>query len=101
MVSERDTAIENFLSALYAPPNGAVLRPPFDPWLERLRTGSSTVLPVRRDGTLTFYGFAPDSAAARGLAEELLAAVGPSWSDFEGAGAELDAADPIEARILD
>src|SRR3954454_11290489 len=96
-----DDAVDNFLGTLYASPNEAVPQPAFEPWHDRLRSGATTVLPVRRDGILTFYGLSPDPAAGRGLAEDLLAAVGPSWSDFEGAPRQLDAADPIETRILD
>jgi hypothetical protein len=69
--------------------------------VERLRASQPTILPATDgDGALHLYGIARSRPAARGLAEELLAAIGPSWSDFEGAPAVLNPADSREAALL-
>jgi hypothetical protein len=71
------------------------------PWIERLRARKPTILPASTaKAPLRLYAVAPSIAAARGLAEELLAAIGPSWSDFDGSPTRLDPDDPIEAALL-
>ncbi len=95
-----DNPVGSFLDAFFSPPNEIVPGQALEPWMRLLRRGESTVLPVRRDGQLTFYGLSSSPAAGRGLAEDLVASVGPSWSGFEGAAAALDPDDATEAAII-
>ncbi len=99
MVAKDQDAINQLLSA-FAGSDGS-LHQSLAPWVERLRRGQPTILPATdADGALHLYGIARSRPMARGLAEELLAAIGPSWSDFEGAPSVLDPADPREAALL-
>lgn len=99
MVADEQDVIDRLLSA-FTGADGSV-HPSLEPWVERLRAGQPTILPsTDADGTLHLYGISRSRPAARGLAEELLAAIGPSWSDFEGAPAVLDPADRREAALL-
>lgn len=70
-----------------------------EPWIERLRAGAPTILPRCVDGELVLYGLTRSSAESRGLAAELRAAIGPSWSDFNGQTAGLDSADEFERAL--
>ena len=99
MVANEQVAIDRLLSA-FTGADGSV-HPSLEPWVERLRAGQPTILAsTDTDGALRLYGISRSRPAARGLAEELLAAIGPSWSDFEGAPAVLDPADRREAALL-
>ena len=51
------------------------------------------------DGRVSWYAVAHTARQARELREQLLAFVGPSYSDFYGQPAEWDAADPVEAEL--
>lgn len=72
------------------------------PWTARvLERKSPLILPrAQEDGSLTWYALASSAQGARELREELMAAVGPSYSDFRGVGARLNGADPVEAAVL-
>jgi len=72
------------------------------PWTARvLERKSPLLLPrVEKDGSLTWYALASSAQGARELREELMAAVGTSYSDFRGVGARLSGADPVEAAVL-
>lgn len=61
----------------------------------------SLVLPRARGGRTTWYAMATTAARARVLREELLAWVGPSYSDFHGQYARLDSSDPVESAVLE
>lgn len=101
MVNGADSSAERLLDAFFGPANEVDRTAKLDPWVERLKSGATTVLPVATpDDRLLLYGISTSTAAARGLAEELLAAIGPSWSDFEGVPAELDPDDAIEGALL-
>lgn len=75
------------------------------PWIDLL-TGEDpefTVLP-RKPGLrqhAIWYGIALSERSWRRLGQELVAFVGPTYSDFHGGRAQLDPADPIEAAVLD
>jgi hypothetical protein len=47
----------------------------------------------------TWYGLARDARQARALREQLMAFVGPTWTDFAGQQATLDDRDPVEAVV--
>jgi len=73
------------------------------PWVERVRAECrQLVLPrvVGKPPQTTWYALCRTARDARVLREELLAAVGPSYSDFRGVAARLDPGDPVEAAIL-
>ncbi|CAE6858552.1 protein DpdD [Paraburkholderia domus] len=60
------------------------------------------VLPVfDADGPCQWYGMATDDASAVALAQELAAAVGPSYSDFRGQPLQKDSDDEIECGLRD
>lgn len=59
------------------------------------------ILPRITTEGLSWYALAKNSRAARVLQEELLAFVGPSYTDFRGQRATLDPLDRIEAAILE
>jgi hypothetical protein len=58
------------------------------------------LLPRLQEEKLTWYAFARDARGARLLRDELLAFVGPSYTDFRGQSAIFDAQDPVEGAIL-
>jgi hypothetical protein len=100
MVNSADSSADELLSVFFGPANSVQPTPQLEPWIQRLRDGAPTVLPADSGaGTLRLYAISPSDAAARGFGEELVAAIGPSWSDFDGARAELDSADAIEAAL--
>ena len=70
-----------------------------EPLLDRLRSGEPTILPRLSGGALVLYGVAHSAAGSRGLAAELTAAIGPSWSDFAGHASELDYGDAFERTL--
>src|SRR5262249_55630483 len=73
--------------------------PALETWLQRLADGRPTVLPRLTSQGLALYGVTSSPAAARGLAAEMTAAIGPSWSDFDGASCSLDDADAFERAL--
>jgi hypothetical protein len=101
MVTTSDTSADRLLSAIFGPTNTVRPSAQLEPWIQRLHDGTPTILPARTaSGTLRLYAISPSTAAARGFAEELVAAIGPSWSDFEGAPTALDPSDDIEAALI-
>jgi len=71
-------------------------------WVQRVEDGRDRILlPRKENGTVTWYALADSGRSARAFREELLAAVGPSYTDFLGVGANLHRSDPVEAAILD
>lgn len=101
MVTRSANSADSFLAEFFGPTNKVDLTTKLNPWIERLMSGAPTLLPARTaDNRLRLYGISQSPASARGLAEELLAAIGPSWSTFEGAPASLDPDDPIEAPLI-
>jgi hypothetical protein len=77
------------------------------PNLQTLRTRETSDVPVmlprRREvgGALTMYVIARDTTQATVVGEMLTAFVGPSFSDFDGLPARLNATDPVEQAILE
>jgi len=73
------------------------------PFIDDLRhPGASLLLPVvseKPPSHTTWYGLARDSRQARVLREQLMAFVGPTWTDFDGQQAALDDRNPIEAVV--
>ena len=60
------------------------------------------VLPlVARDGSVVWYGVSRTVRGAHRLAEDLLAAVGPSYSDFTGGAHEANPGDRCEATLAE
>ena len=93
------TAADDLLGVFF-PESEGLPNAALAPWIERLRSGEATLLPVRSEDDVRLYAINPSQRAARGFSEELLAAIGPSWSDFTGAPADLDPAHRHEAAIL-
>src|SRR2546423_12107851 len=112
MGDEPATLVGQLLERFFAPPNRLTLdacrrdsrtnASKFAPWIERLRgEPKPTVLPRWNGGSeFVWYAMAFSEAELRRLGEELLAFVGPTWSNFRGQRAELDASDPIEEMLL-
>lgn len=75
------------------------------PWVSYFslsETRSQIVLPVfGPNGPCQWYGMATDEVCANALAEELMAFVGPSFSDFRGNSVQLDTEDNIEKALQD
>lgn len=71
------------------------------PWLEGLAREPQGISVLPRPGAAgtTWYGVAHSFAQAERLQEDLLAFVGPTYSDFTGARAALDLGDPVEAAL--
>jgi hypothetical protein len=72
------------------------------PWIKRLRKVPPhfSILPCWRGGThVDWYAVAHSERELRKLREELLAFVGPSYSDFRGQRAILDLSDPVEVAV--
>jgi hypothetical protein len=100
MVTSAEAAADELLSVFFGPANNVQPGPQLEPWIQRLRDGAPTILPADTAvGSLRLYAISPSNAAARGFAEELVAAIGPSWSDFDGERSELDSTDEIEAAL--
>ena len=55
----------------------------------------------RSDGQVRWYGIARSAATARLFAEQLLAFIGPTYTNFLGAAADLDLNDSVERTIAD
>lgn len=70
-------------------------------WPDDLLNSDRAAFLVRKwpDGRVSWYAVAHTARQARELREQLLAFVGPSYSDFYGQPAEWDAADPVEAEL--
>ncbi len=79
------------------------LDPGLAPWLERLAQVPDlpTLLPRPTDDATLWYGLGHSFAQAEQLREELLAAVGPTYSDFVGYRADLNPDDPVECAVLE
>ena len=75
-----------------------------DPWMKAFTAqgeGTAIVLPVfDGDGPCQWYGMTTDARSAAMLAQELTAAVGPSYSDFQGQPFNALPDDPIEAALV-
>jgi hypothetical protein len=73
------------------------------PFIDDLRQpDTATLLPHVSESSpalTTWYGLAGDARQARALKEQLMAFVGPTWTDFTGQQATLDDRDPIEAVV--
>lgn len=73
------------------------------PWIATLATQgaqSPIVLPVfDAHGPCQWYGMAADEASAAALAQELIAVLGPSYSDFRGQPLQADSGDEIECAL--
>lgn len=104
------TWLERFFSApnaLHWDAIDARLAPPawleqVAPWIDLFaqRNAKVIVLPVfDSHGPCMWYAAATDANAAAALAQELLAFVGPSYSDFRGQHHPCDRADSIEAAL--
>lgn len=74
-----------------------------EPWIEAFAAqgdGAAIVLPMFDvDGPRRWYGMASDARSAAMLAQELTAAVGPSYSDFRGQSLSAYEGDPIESAL--
>jgi hypothetical protein len=73
------------------------------PWVMRItdQQENSTVLPRWVDSQIVWYGIARSEREFRSLSEELVAFVGPTYSNFRGQRASLDPKDPVESAVLD
>ena len=75
-----------------------------EPWIKAFTAqgeGTAIVLPVfDRDGPCQWYGMSTDARSAAMLAQELTAAVGPSFSDFRGQPFKASEGDPIESALV-
>lgn len=78
-------------------------RQKLSPFIDDLRQpDTSTLLPHVSESSpalTTWYGLAGDARQARALKEQLMAFVGPTWTDFTGQQATLNDQDPIEAAV--
>ena len=106
---------DEFLDRFFSPPNNIRLADPqsssvskqqaaLQPWINLLRQPEpvATVLPFQRDNReIVLYGVAGSEREFRRLRELLMAFIGPSYSDYSGEPAALDADDPIESAVAD
>lgn len=73
------------------------------PWLTLIAEGeqdSPILLPVFDElGAYSWYAIASDEHQATALAEDLMACIGPSYSDFRGIALEVDHDDMIESAL--
>lgn len=71
-------------------------------WTRRvLERKDRILLPRKENEQITWYALSDTARNARALREELLAAVGSSYTDFYGISADLRRSDPVEAAVLD
>jgi len=70
------------------------------PWIERLRQRQPSLLPRLNGDELFWYGLAFSAREKRALCDDLVAAVGPGLSDFNGAAYCLSTGDPVDEAIL-
>lgn len=72
------------------------------PFIEQLQGSPDVlVLPcVREDGSVQWYVLCESARSMRIARDELRGFLGASYSNFEGRTSNLDAADPIEAAVL-
>lgn len=108
MSSVRGLAPKRFLQRFFGDGNEIDLQSPptwaraLQYWVQRVEKGKDRILlPRKENGRVTWYALTDSGRNARTFREELLAAVGPSYTDFFGAEATLDRSDPVEAAILD
>lgn len=100
--------VEAFLQAFFGTgndldPSKPELTNHLAPWMARVRRGSERILLPRLSGnpaTVTWYALCRSAQDARAFREDLLAAVGPSYTDFQGVAARLDPADPVDGAVL-
>lgn len=98
-----------FLKKFFAPPNEILLSDiaaggqsrSLVPWVEPLLGPErrSTVLPCRRGEKVVWYGIPANADEFPVLGEELVAAIGPSYSTMRGQRALLNREDPIEDAV--
>lgn len=71
------------------------------PWIQRLLADPPlpTVLPYAKGGKTVWYAIAPSSHELRRLAADIMAFLGPTWTDFRGVPHPLDPKNPIDAQI--
>ncbi len=108
MSSNGGLGADAFLRIFFGPGNGLDPSQPelvshLEPWVARVRQGNDRILLPRLSGNppmVTWYALCRSARDARAFREELLAAVGPSYTDFQGVAARLDPADPVEAAVL-
>ncbi len=92
-------------AAFFGPGNGFSWNGPDQPrlraWVEDLRDPARPIFLPRllNDGRVRWYAVARTSRQARDLQEQLLAFLGPTYTDFNGLPVELDEADPVEAVL--
>src|SRR5438552_2444821 len=92
-------------AAFFGPGNGFSWDGPDQPrlrtWVDDLRDPSRPVFLPRllTDGMVRWYAVARTSRQARDLREQLLAFLGPTYTDFDGLPADLDGTDPVEAAL--
>jgi hypothetical protein len=75
------------------------------PWISAF-TNSKGLLPIALpvfgpDGPLYWYAMVTDDSGAKALSKELMAFIGPSYSNFKGEVTQLDPNDSIEKALLD
>jgi hypothetical protein len=93
-------------AAFFGPGNGYAWdgpdRPRIQAWVDDLRHPGRPVFLPRRlaDGRVRWYALARSSRQARDLSEQLVAFLGPTYSDFDGRTAALDPDDPVEAALI-
>lgn len=106
--------VRAFLAAFFSPPHpirwevleaklaAGSANQALAPWIERLARApdSPTLLPVPNEKGTTWYALAHSFSQIDQLREELLAAVGPSYSDFVGHRADLTPDHPLERAVL-
>ncbi len=75
------------------------------PWISALSSSrglSPIVLPVfGPDGPIYWYAMVSDDSGAKALSKELMAFIGPSYSNFRGEVTQLDQNDEIENALKD
>jgi hypothetical protein len=70
--------------------------------LERSNQSTTLVLPFfEADGSVTWYGMSTDDQEFFQLVDDIIAFIGPSYSDFKGEYANLENSDPSEKALRD
>jgi len=98
MIDSSPLTLQHVLDSFFAGHNDASPEDVPD-LVELFRTRRVAILPFRRGAARCWYGFSTDARKARELRNELLAFVGPTWSRWAGASAELDPREPIEGLL--
>ena len=89
---------EEVLARFFGPHNDA-RRDSVPAALELFLNTGIGVFPKTTGTSTTWYAFALDERSAHELRALVQAFIGPSWSDWTGLAAELDARNPIEAAL--